>query len=49
MDLGSQKSEALPSDPAWAWAELLIAGALVVAANIYDVVPVSETPCCFRC
>jgi hypothetical protein len=44
MDARSQKSEALPCDPAWAWAELLIAGTLVVAANIYDVVPVSETP-----
>jgi len=28
----------------WAAAELLLAGALVVGANVYDVVPVSETP-----
>lgn len=44
MEVRPQNSEALPRDPAWAWAELGLAGALVVAANIYDLVPVSETP-----
>lgn len=29
---------------AWAAVELLLAGALVVGANVFDVVPVSETP-----
>ena len=31
-------------DRRWAFAELLIAAALVVGANVFDVVPVSETP-----
>jgi uncharacterized protein len=33
-----------PRERAWAAAELLIAAALVVGANIFDVVPVTETP-----
>lgn len=33
-----------PRQRLWAAAELLLAGALVVGANVFDVVPVSETP-----
>lgn len=36
--------DASPRQTAWAVAELLVAGALVVGANVFDVVPVSETP-----
>lgn len=44
MDAGAQSGGTLPRDPAWAGAELLIAAALVVAANIYHLVPINETP-----
>lgn len=40
----SQISEIPPRDRLWAAAELLVAGALVVGANILEVVPISETP-----
>lgn len=40
----SQISEVPPRARLWAVAELLVAGALIVGANIFDVVPISETP-----
>jgi uncharacterized protein len=44
MDAISQNREVSPRERVWAAAELLVAGALVVGANVFDVVPVSETP-----
>lgn len=44
MDSNSQIGDIPPHDRSWAVAELLIAGALVVGANVFEVVPVSETP-----
>lgn len=44
MDARSQNSEVSLRERAWAVAELLVAGALVVGANVVDVVPVTETP-----
>lgn len=41
----SARSNDIPSrDRSWAVAELLVAGALVMGANVFDVVPISETP-----
>jgi membrane protease YdiL (CAAX protease family) len=44
MQLGSQISDSPPRNRSWAVAELLVAGALVIGANVFDVVPISETP-----
>ena len=44
MHASSQNSDIPPRERSWAVAELLVAGSLVVGANIFDVVPVSETP-----
>jgi len=40
----SRISEIPPRDRLWPVAELLVAGALILGANILDVVPTSETP-----
>ncbi len=44
MDEKPEIGEASPRQRLWAAAELLLAGALVIGANVLDVVPVSETP-----
>ncbi len=44
MHSGSLIGGISPRDRRWAVAELLVAGALVVGANVFDVVPISETP-----
>lgn len=44
MDARSPSNEVSLRERAWAVAELLVAGALVVGANVFDVVPVTETP-----
>ena len=44
MGVKPGSGEASPRQRLWAAAELLVAGALVIGANVYDVVPVSETP-----
>lgn len=44
MDAESQNTAVSPRERAWAVAELLVAVALVVGANVFDVVPVTETP-----
>ena len=44
MDASLQNIKLSPRQRAWAMAELLLAAALVVGANIFDLVPVSETP-----
>jgi hypothetical protein len=44
LDLGLQGSDNRSRERSWATAELLVAGSLVVGANVVDVVPVSETP-----
>ncbi len=44
MDAKPQSGELSPRERAWAAAELLVAAALVVGANVFDVVPVTETP-----
>ena len=44
MDVKPESGGSTPRRRLWAAAELLLAGALVVGANVYDVVPVSETP-----
>ena len=36
--------ETSPRGRLWAGLELLLAAALVVGANVYDIVPVTETP-----
>lgn len=38
------EQEATPRQRLWAVAELLVAAALIVCANVFDVVPISETP-----
>lgn len=43
-DTRSPNSDIRPRERLWAVAELLVAGLLVVGANVVDVVPVSETP-----
>ena len=44
MDVKPESGESSPPRRLRATAELLLAGALVVGANVFDVVPVSETP-----
>lgn len=44
MDSMTTHAEFTPRQRLWAPGELLLAGAIIVGANIYDVVPVSETP-----
>ena len=44
MDVKPESGELSPRQRLWATAELLVAGALVIGANVFDVVPVSETP-----
>jgi membrane protease YdiL (CAAX protease family) len=44
MHSSSQISDIPSRDRSWAVAELLVAGALVIGANVFDVVPISETP-----
>jgi hypothetical protein len=44
MQVSSHNCGVPPRDRSWAVAELLVAGALVVGANVFDVVPISETP-----
>jgi membrane protease YdiL (CAAX protease family) len=44
MDADLTHAASPPRQRQWAAAELLLAGALIVGANIYRVVPVSETP-----
>jgi hypothetical protein len=44
MDVKLESSGFSPRKRLWAAAELLLASALVIGANVYDVVPVSETP-----
>jgi hypothetical protein len=44
MDVKPESGESSPRQRLWVAAELLIAGALVIGANVLDVVPVSETP-----
>jgi uncharacterized protein len=44
MDADLTHAASPPRQRRWAAAELLLAGALVVGANIYRVVPISETP-----
>lgn len=44
MHSSAQISDAPPRDRLWAVAEIMVAGALVVGANIFDVVPINETP-----
>lgn len=44
MDENPGSGEASPRQRLWAAAELLLAGALVIGANVLDVIPVSETP-----
>jgi uncharacterized protein len=44
MQPGSRISDIPPLDRRWALAELLGAAALVVGANVFDWVPISETP-----
>lgn len=44
MNTAPQDLKALPHQRWWAIVELLTAGALVVGANVFNVVPVSETP-----
>jgi hypothetical protein len=44
MDEQPESDKLSPRQRLWAVAELLLAGALVVGANAFDVVPVSETP-----
>lgn len=39
-----ESSKPSPISRLWAAAELLLASALVVGANIFDVVPITETP-----
>ena len=43
MDVKPESGELSPRQRLWATAELLVAGALVIGANVLDVVPVSET------
>lgn len=44
MQTSSQITDILPRNRSWAVVELLVAAALVVGANVFDVVPISETP-----
>jgi hypothetical protein len=44
MQVSSHNCGVPPHDRSWAVAELLVAGALVVGANVFDVVPINETP-----
>lgn len=44
MDVKPASGEASPRQRLWAAAELLLAGTLVIGANVLDVIPVSETP-----
>ena len=44
MDAEPLKSDVSSRERTWAAAELLVAAALIVGANIFDVVPISETP-----
>ena len=44
MGVKPESGEASPRRRLWAAAELLLAAALVIGANVLDVVPVSETP-----
>ena len=44
MDVKPESGESSPRQRLRATAELLVAGALVIGANVFDVVPVSETP-----
>lgn len=43
-DARSESTDIRPRGRLWAVAELVVAGLFVVGANIFDVVPVSETP-----
>lgn len=44
MDATTTAADVPPRQRLWAAGELLLAGAIIVGANIYEVVPVSETP-----
>lgn len=44
IDDKPQKNGVSPPQRVWASVELLVAAAIIVGANIFDVVPVSETP-----
>jgi len=42
--MGSMRKEVSRQERAWAAGELIVGGALVAGANLFDIVPISETP-----